>query len=77
MQLRARIRKTLFSLQLTNQPNKLERFIKLDQEGLIVTNTLNLLGLFVSYDENEVLWIRSLGFYSQHFIFFITYEWAQ
>jgi hypothetical protein len=56
----AHINKTLFSSQLTNRPNKLEHFIKLGKKGLAVTKTLNLLGLFVSYDENEVLWIRPL-----------------
>jgi hypothetical protein len=41
------------------------------------SNLLGLLGLFLSYDENEVLWIRSLGTYSQHFILFVTYKQAQ
>ncbi len=36
----------------------------------------SLLGQFVSYEENEVLWIRPQGPYSQRFIFFITYELA-
>ncbi len=36
-----------------------------------------LLVQFVSYKEKEVLWICSLGPNSQHFIFFVTYEWAQ
>jgi hypothetical protein len=31
----------------------------------------------VSYKENELLWIVHLESYSQHFIFFETYEWAQ
>ncbi len=30
----------------------------------------NLLGPLVSYEENEMLWIRSQGPYSQHLIFF-------
>jgi hypothetical protein len=33
----------------------------------------SLLGLFVSYEENEALWIRPLGAYSQNFILFVTY----
>ncbi len=37
----------------------------------------SLLGAFVSYKENEVLWIRPLWHYSQHFIFFTAYEWSQ
>ncbi len=32
---------------------------------------------FVSYAENEVLWIRLQGLYPQYFIFFVAYEWAQ
>ncbi len=36
----------------------------------------NLLVQFVSYKENEVLWIRTQGLYSQHTIFFVTYESA-
>ncbi len=37
----------------------------------------SLLEPFVSYEENEVLWIRAQGQYSQHFFFFVIYEWAQ
>jgi hypothetical protein len=37
----------------------------------------SLLGAFVSYEENEVLWKLPLGQYSQNFIFFLTYKWAQ
>jgi hypothetical protein len=33
-----------------------------------------LFGQFVSYKENEVLWIRPLGPYSQDFIFIVTFE---
>jgi hypothetical protein len=32
---------------------------------------------YVSYKGNEVLWIQTLGPYSQHFIVFVTYEWAK
>ncbi len=53
------IHKTLFSSQLTNRPNKLDHFIKLGYKGGRNKQS-NFLGLFVSYDENEVLWIRSL-----------------
>jgi hypothetical protein len=36
-----------------------------------------MLGPFVSYVENDALGIWLLGPYSQHFIFFATYKWAQ
>ncbi len=32
---------------------------------------------FISYEENEVLWIWLLGQHSKHFIFFVTPKWAQ
>ncbi len=35
----------------------------------------SLLGPFVSYEENEVVWIQLIP--SQHFIFFLNYELAQ
>jgi hypothetical protein len=35
------------------------------------------LGPFVSYVENDALGIWLLVPYSQHFIFFATYKWAQ
>jgi hypothetical protein len=34
----------------------------------------SLLSSFLSYKENEQLWIQSLVQYSRHFIFFVTYE---
>ena len=37
----------------------------------------SLLGPFVSYEEKELLWIHLQESYSQHFIFIVTYEWAQ
>jgi hypothetical protein len=37
----------------------------------------SLFDSFVSYKENEVMWMRPQGTYSQHFIFFVTYELAQ
>jgi hypothetical protein len=33
---------------------------------------ISLLGAFISYEENEVLWKQPMGQYSQHFIFFLT-----
>jgi hypothetical protein len=35
------------------------------------------MGLFISYEENEVFWIQPLGPYSQHYIFFVSYKSAQ
>ncbi len=37
----------------------------------------SLLGAFINYEENELLWKKPMSQYSQHFIFFLTYEWAQ
>ncbi len=37
----------------------------------------SLLGPFVSYEENKVLWPWLPAQLSQHFIFFENYEWAQ
>ncbi len=37
----------------------------------------SFLGQFENDEENEVLWIWLLWLYSQHIIFFITYEFAQ
>ena len=37
-------------------------------------NCSSLLSPFVSWEENEALWIWFQGPYSQHFIFFITYK---
>jgi hypothetical protein len=42
-----------------------------------VANTLAYLGPIISCEENLALIIQFLGAYSQHFIFFATYEWAQ
>ncbi len=46
-------------------------------EKLATNKHARFLGPFVSFGENEVLWIRDQGPYSQHFIFFATYKWAQ
>jgi hypothetical protein len=35
---------------------------------------LNLLGLFINYEDIEVLGIWSQGLNSLHFIFFVTYK---
>ncbi len=37
----------------------------------------NLLDLFSIKEEQEVLSIQPLWPYSEHFIFFVTYEWDQ
>ncbi len=46
-------------------------------ERLATEKHSGLLGPFLSYEENEVLWIRAREPYSQHFILFVTQEWAQ
>ncbi len=47
------------------------------QERFAADNQPSLLDQFVSYEENEMLWIVTQELYSQHFIFSITNEWAQ
>jgi hypothetical protein len=37
----------------------------------------SLLETFVSYEKNEMLWMQLQGPHSQHFIFFVTFIWAQ
>ncbi len=44
---------------------------------LVQYKTLVYLGPFKKFLENKVLLIRSLESYSRHFIFFVTYGWAQ
>ncbi len=46
-------------------------------ERLAKDNHSNLFSPFVSYDENELLWLWYLRLYSQHFILFVTHTWAQ
>jgi hypothetical protein len=46
-------------------------------ERLACDKNSSLLGKFMSYKENEVLWMWILETYSQHFIFFVAYKWAQ
>jgi hypothetical protein len=58
-----------------NGPNKQLYFTRL--ERLSNDEHSSLLVAFISYEENDVLWIQPLGLYSRHFIFFLTYEWAQ
>jgi hypothetical protein len=47
------------------------------QERFAADKQPSLLDQFVSYEENEMLWILTQELYSQHFIVFVTYEWAQ
>ncbi len=47
------------------------------QESLDSYKHSSLLGLLVSFKENEMPWIRYQGEYSQYFIFILTYELAQ
>jgi hypothetical protein len=42
-----------------------------------VMHRSSLLGQFISPIETDALQIQSLESYLQHFIFFITYKWAQ
>jgi hypothetical protein len=46
--------------QLTNGPNKLECYIKLGRKSLKGTNTATYWTPFISYEENEGLWIPPL-----------------
>jgi hypothetical protein len=58
-----------YSNEILLQYTKLESFAR--------NKHTRLLGLFISYKENEVFWIFSLGLYSYSFIFFITQECYQ
>jgi hypothetical protein len=44
---------------------------------LIREKHFSLVYPFLSYKENEVLWIRDKQPYSQHYIFYFTYKLAQ
>ncbi len=59
-----------------NLSKKLECYILLSWKAC-QRQPLSLLGLFLSYEENEVLRIRTLGTYWKHFIFFMIYESVQ
>jgi hypothetical protein len=59
-----------------NGPNKLMQQ-KTGLESLASYEYPSLIGPFVTFEENEVLWKWPLLLYSQHFIFSVTYEWAQ
>jgi hypothetical protein len=56
-----------------NRPNKLECYIALGSKNLDRDIHSSLLGPFISYKENEVLWIWR----REQFIFFVTYRCAQ
>jgi hypothetical protein len=49
---------------------------KLDQKRFTRNKRSSLLGLVITYEENERLCIQPLG-ESQHLIFFATLEWVQ
>ncbi len=55
------IHSTSFSLQLTNAPNKLECFSMVNLPIQVICNDSSLLGTFICYEENEVLWIHIPG----------------
>jgi len=59
-----RISNTLFSLWLTNWPDKLERLLLASLSRLMQCNTLPLLAQFVRYEEDKELWIRPQIFFS-------------
>ncbi len=65
------IHNTSLSSQVKNGPNNLESFSVASLSQLVVCNT-SLLGLFVSCEENEVMWIWSQESYSPPFTPFIT-----
>ncbi len=56
-------------------PNELQCLSLMRLYKLMYCNTI-LWGSFLSYEENEVLRIQSLVSYQQHFILFLTSEWA-
>ncbi len=56
-----RIHNTSFSYQLTNMPNKAHCLSVASLFWHIVVLRSRLLGQYISYDENEVLWIRYLA----------------
>ncbi len=57
-------------------PNRLELVSRKTLQSSVIRCS-SLLDPYISYEENEVLWIHLQGPYSQHYIFFITYIWAQ
>ncbi len=70
---RSYIHHTFPLYHLTNEPNKLEGLLRASPAKCNIQHA-SLLGPFMSYKGNEVLWIRPLEPYLQHFIFFITYK---
>ncbi len=69
------IRTISFYLQLMNGPLKLV-LPYTSQESLAMEKHSSLLNLFISYEGNEVLWIRIMRLNSHHFILFVTYKWT-
>jgi hypothetical protein len=75
LRIRDNIPKTLFSSYHKNEPNKIVLYyIRL--ERFATYKYFSSLNQLVSYKENEALWTQPQGWYTQHFIFFITYECA-
>ncbi len=60
-----------------NEPNKLECHITIVWNGLLGTHIPAYSAHFVNYKENYIFVNVPLETYSEHFIFFIIYEWAQ
>ncbi len=57
-------------------PNRLD-FVSCKTFQSSVIKCSSLLDPYISYEENEVLWIHLWGPYSQLYIFFIIYVWTQ
>jgi hypothetical protein len=68
---RGHIHNTSFSSKFKNEPNKLVLHYAM-LERFTTRKHSSLMDPFVSYEENEVLWIQPHGPYSQNFIFFET-----
>jgi hypothetical protein len=56
----------------------ISKSVTLNKEGKAwQEQTLYLIGPNCLLEENEELWLKYQGSYSQHFFFYVTNEWAQ
>ncbi len=60
-----------------NEANKFVCYITVGPKGLLFKKHSSLLALFLSYEENEVLWVWAQGLYSRNYSFSVTQEWGQ
>jgi hypothetical protein len=67
---------TLHFLHNLRLDQYIEVFVICKPFKCILTKQSSLFGPFISYEENEVLWMQPQGLYSLYFIFFITYDWT-